>query len=59
MFNQIREPIRTCDIRGTKAEQVKFHGTMRAHRTPRGGGTARGQVNFAIRPRHQSAQPEP
>ena len=59
MFDQIRQAIRARDIGRTKAEQVKLHRAMRAHGTPRGGGATRGQVNFAIRPRHQAAEPEP
>ena len=59
MLHQIRQPIRPGNIGGAKAEQVKFHRAMRAHGAPGGGSPARGQVNFAIRPRHQPAQPEP
>jgi len=59
MLDQIRQPIRARDIGRTKAEQVKLHRAMRAHGTPRGGGTARGQVDFAIRARDQAAQPKP
>jgi hypothetical protein len=59
MFHQIRQPIRARDIRGPQAEQMMFHRAMRAHRTPRGSGATRRQVNLTLCPRHQAAQPKP
>ena len=59
MLYQICQTIRARNIRGPKTKQMNLDRAMRAHRSPRSSGTARCQMNFSIRPRHQAAQPKP